>query len=94
MKSLLDHVGVKRLMTISRAISEANRLGRLGTEPPDWERVDFAAANEFMRLREAGHRSAYGPLVQAINDDAHSHALRGFLVGWAACKAFHETEPT
>lgn len=90
---LADAVGWKRREAMSRAMMTAMKQGRYG-EQPDFTTIEYAAAWEWLHwFRGAGKTSAYGPMQQAANDDANSHALRGFIVGWAMCNAYHEAAP-
>lgn len=74
---------------IDKAMMDAMQLGDRG--PVDFTTIEFAAAWEWLHhFRGAGKTNAYGPLEQAAMTDANSHALRGFLVGWAMSKAYHE----
>jgi len=77
---------------MQKAMLEAMEPGR-HYKGADFDRIEYAAAWEWLHwFRGAGKQSAYGPLQQAINDDANSHALRGFLVGWAMCEAMNKAQ--
>lgn len=92
MSALYDRVGLETSCAMNKAMMDAMAQGR--NVEPDFGRLEFAAAWEYLHwFRGAGKESAYGPLQQAINDDANSHALRGFLVGWAMCEAMHAESP-
>lgn len=89
MRTLREHVGWQHMRQMDQAMTEAMR-----EVPADFDRIEFAAAWEWLHwFRGAGKQSAYGPLEQAAMADANSHALRGFIVGWAMCKAYHERIP-
>lgn len=83
------------LRAMHAAMRKMQRLGRGDPPPHDFGSIEFAAAWEWMSTyRGVGKNSAYGPAQQAVNDDANSHALRGFMVGWAMCEAMHAAMPT
>ncbi len=87
--SLRDCVGFHIDNKMTAAMLAAAREGK--NEPADFEQIKYLAAWEWLHyFRGAGKTSAYGTLQQAINDEANSHALRGFLVGWAAAMEFKE----
>lgn len=87
MKALVDHVGWQVERRMLEAMLKAMALGRHGP-PPNFDSVEYAAAWTWLHsFRDAGKTSAYGPAVQSMNADANSHALRGFLIGWAMREA-------
>lgn len=87
-KDLRQHVSPAVYAKMGSAMREAQAVGRWGPKPDFEDSVEFAAAWEYLTTyRGAGKTSAYGPYRQAMNDDANSHILRGFHVGWNMCKA-------
>ena len=76
---------------IRRPMEQAMMKAASKSRPPDFSQLAFSAAWEWLHyFCGAGKRNAYGPLEQGISDDANSHRLRGFLVGWAMCEAMHQ----
>lgn len=92
MKPLEQHVDYPTYLAMKKAMNHAQSIGRWTT--PNLNNIEYAAITEYLTTyRGLGQQSAYGHLQHGINEDAKSHTIRGFIIGWHMAKA-HSGTPT
>ena len=86
MKQLHEVVGWDNYRAMQDALHKAIRFGRPGymrESELDWDSPMLSAAMDYLvYYKDLGKPSAYGPIQEAINQDAQASLIRGFIVGW------------